>query len=419
MRQSDILAYYSRPEIAAQLLAVARDREVIGATRDSSYLKRPDMLGYPADIIERVRRGAVSFHCSIERWRNPMALSTALTSEQLNELRTGFDFILDIDAKAKFEHARTAAVVVCEMLADFGVRPTVKFSGRRGFHIAIAAEAFPASIDFKPTAAQYPAIPQAVAAFVKESVSDKLLEALIQQEGGVAALASCIKGLPELTAYAFVELESNWSSRHLFRAPYSLHEKSWLISLPIRLFELPKFRPESAKFIAKPSVPFLQNKPEEATELLIQALDRAAKRIPQKPAIEVRARGGQPIPEEFFPPCLKAILAGLTDGRKRSLFTLYTFLRSVNWPAERIEGRIREWNTKNANPLPARLLSTQLKWHKRQSRTLMPANCDSELFYGSLGICKRTPNCAKNPVNYAFKTFAQTQKVIKLKKEYR
>jgi hypothetical protein len=58
-------------------------------------------------------------------------------------------------------------------------------------------------------------------------------------------------------------------------------------------------------------------------------------------------------------------------------------------------------------------MTTQLKWHFRQNRSLMPANCDNEMFYKALGICKPCPECGKNPVNYAFKKYALSFKKAK------
>ncbi|MBL7160155.1 MAG: hypothetical protein ISS95_01185, partial [Candidatus Aenigmarchaeota archaeon] len=58
------------------------------------------------------------------------------------------------------------------------------------------------------------------------------------------------------------------------------------------------------------------------------------------------------------------------------------------------------------NPLSERMIRTQLKWHERKG-TLLPANCGSDLFYKSMGVCKKDIHCGglKNPVNYAFKKY--------------
>lgn len=417
MNQFEILKYYSKPEIQNAILSVVKDREVVGSLKDGSYLKRPDTLIYPKDIVERVKKGVVAFHCSVERWFQPMQLSSNLRQKELDNLRKSFDFIMDIDSKTKLEHATIAAKVVYNFLKDLGIKATIKYSGSRGFHLAISSDAFPESVDFQKTSKGYPEIPQNLAEFVREKIKDHLLEELIALEGGVASLTKNIPSISELSPYEFVDIEKNWGNRHLFRVPYSLHPKTWLISLPIRFEDLKDFKPENAKpEKVKSCVDFLVNKREEATNLLLQALDWKAK----QPKIEVkefvkRPRIKRPIPEDFFPPCIKIIISGLKDGKKRSLFTLATFLRAMNWEAKKIEDKIREWNQNNPQSLSKRSIETQLKWHFRQRRELLPANCVSNLFYDSIGICKPDFICnfkrIKNPVNYPFKAMKRNKRI--------
>lgn len=405
MNQFEILRYYSRPEIQNMILEVAKDREVVGSVKDGSYLKRPDILLYPKDMEERVKRGVVAFHCSVEKWSQPMQLSVNLKQEEIDNLRKGFDFLIDIDAKVKLEHAIAATKVVYDFLKDLGITPTIKFSGSRGFHLAISSEAFPEKIDFKETRKQYPEIPQALAEYLKEVIKDRLLEELIALEGGVASLVKNVKSVSELSPYEFIDIEKNWGSRHLFRMPYSLHSKYWLVSLPIKFENLKGFKKEMANpEKIKTDVKFLVNKEDEATEFLIKALDWKAKQpkeiVKPKPLV---IKSKKPIPEEYFPPCIKLILNGLSDGKKRSLFTLATFLRAMNWKPEDIEKRIREWNKGNSMALSERFVKSQLKWHFRQKRELIPAKCYSDLFYVSIGVCKPDEYCLKNPVNYPFR----------------
>ena len=347
MHYLEILKYYSNPAVQKEILSTAKDREVVGSIEDGSYLKRPDVLLYPKDIEGKVKDGAVAFHCSVERWTQPMQLSTNLKQEEIENLRKGFDFLIDIDAKVKLEHAAAAARVVCSFLKDLGIESTVKFSGSRGFHVGIAGNAFPEKIDFKETRRGYPEIPQALAEYVTEKVKDEILEELIAMEGGVASLVRTVKSVSQLSPYEFIDIEKNWGNRHLFRMPYSLHPKYWLVSLPIRFEDLKDFKKEMARpENLKTDIEFLVNKEGEATELLLQALDWKAKQPKEaiKP-VRLRKKSDKPIPEEYFPPCIKIILNGLSDGRKRSLFTLLSFLRTMNWKPEEIEKRIREWTT--------------------------------------------------------------------------
>jgi len=416
MNQLEILRYYSREDIQTAILNFSKDREVVGSLRDGTYLNRPDTLLYPKDIIERVKKGAVAFHCSVEKWFNPMQLSTNLSQKEMDNLRKGFDFLIDIDAKIKLEHVIIAAEVVYNFLKDLGVKATIKFSGRRGVHIGVASEAFPDVIDFKKTSIRYPEIPQTLAEFVTEKAREQILEGLINFEGGVAALVKCLPSISELSPYSFIDIERGWGNRHLFRLPYSLHPKQWLASVPIKIENLKRFKPEDANpEKVKTDVEFLVNKEDEATELLLQALEWKSKQ--PKEVIKVVRIGSKIktlVPEEFFPPCIKLILNGLKDGRKRSLFTLLAFLRNMNWKQEDIEKRIREWNMKNSQSLNERFIKTQLKWHFRQNRNLMAANCSSTLFYDNIGICKPDHVCdlkrIKNPVNYPFRLMKKNKR---------
>lgn len=405
----EVLRYYSREDIQNVILGFSKDREVVGSIRDGSYLNRPDTLLYPKDILERVKKGVVAFHCSVERWFNPMQISTNMTQKEMENLRKGFDFIIDIDSKLKLEHAAVAAEVVYNFLKELGVNSTIKFSGSRGFHIGIASEAFPEVIDYEKTSSKYPELPQTLAEFVKESVRERILEELISLEGGVASLVQCLPSISELSPYAFIEIERGWGNRHLFRMPYSLHPKHWLVSMPMKVENLKQFNMDDAKpEKVKTNVEFLTNKEGEATELLLRALDWKSKQ-PKEVIKEViiKPKSTTPVPAEYFPPCMKLVMNGLKDGKKRSLFSLITFLRNMNWSQEEIEKAIKEWNDKNESRLTERFVKTQLKWHFRQSRKLMSANCSSELFYDNIGICKPDSVCGqkniKNPVNYPFR----------------
>ncbi len=409
MFKFQILKYYSQPFVQNKIAGFARGREVVGRLEDDRYARRPDVILYPRDVSEKVKQGAVSFHCSVERWHNPMQLSSEMREPEMRGLRACWDFIIDIDAKAKLEHARTAALEVISFLKEFGVNPAAKFSGRRGFHIGISADAFPKRIDLSETAKLYPEAPRAMAGFIREKISERLLDSLAGMEGGVAALMKTTDA-KTLSPYEFIDIEKEWGSRHLFRMPYSLHEKTWLASVPLTEKQLKSFEPADAKprSIRKFDSEFMGNKEWEASELLVQALEWQSKQnvrpIQQnKNRIEIKSE----IPEEFFPPCVKNILSGISDGRKRSVFTLSAFLKYMNWSPERIEKRVEEWNSKNDFPVSSALVRSQLKWHLRQNRKIFPANCDSDLFYKSIGVCKPDSVCAglKNPINYAFRAY--------------
>ena len=111
------------------------------------------------------------------------------------------------------------------------------------------------------------------------------------------------------------------------------------------------------------------------------------------------------VPKEAFPPCVKCILEGLSDGRKRSVFVLCNFLKSLGWDWTDIEKEVVMWNQKNNPPLKAGYVNSQLRWHARQSLKIPPPNC--KVYYQDIGVCKPENICRriKNPLSYVrFKT---------------
>ena len=109
---------------------------------------------------------------------------------------------------------------------------------------------------------------------------------------------------------------------------------------------------------------------------------------------------------EIFPPCIKLILKGVKqDGRKRALFLLINFFKSLGLDNNELEKRINDWNEKNYKPLKKGYIASQLIWHNRQ-KTRLPPNCDKPN-YKDLAVCYPDELCRqiKNPVNYAVKMY--------------
>jgi DNA primase catalytic subunit len=417
MNRQQILEYYSREEIINELIKNAKGREVAGAFIDGSYDQRPNILQFPADVTQMVKKGVTSFHFSVEHWRNPMQI----IREKYQELRIGFDFIMDIDSKLGLDEARIAAEMICSLLKSYGVRNYgIKFSGRRGFHLCVPWNSFPKEIDYKPLAEMYPRIPRILAGFIRERISDSLMKELIKRKGAKQLIEILEEPPDKLDPFYFVEIEKDWGSRHMFRAPYSLNEKTWLVSLPIKESQLKDFSPETAKpEKVRTGENFFRSRENEAENLLIEALDWNAMQEKEVPKKEKKAiNWEQRVPEEFFPPCIKLILAGLPDGRKRSVFTLTNFLRMMNWPWHEIENKVMEWNSKNKQELPRNIILGQLRWN--QANQMNPANCDSDMFYKGIGICKPDETCRSgtdkititNPINYPFRRM-KTKKIFR------
>jgi DNA primase catalytic subunit len=413
--------WYSREKVRKAILDFAKNREVVSVFSDGSYGRRPDCLNYDGDILQAVAEGTVAFHSSVERWENPMRLDVGMKREDLNNLRIGWDLLIDLDVK-DFEIAKIATKKFIEALKDHGVKNIgVKFTGNKSFHIIVAFESFPSKVNGIPTKNLYPELPQKIIEYLKWYVKEELKEDLLALDNPnnisqrVGKPLKEIMEKDELDPFKVITVDI-FGSRHLFRMPYSLNENTMLVSLPIKIEEIDSFEKEQAEIKkAKVEESFIKIlAKEDATGLVIEALDWYDKyhkeeeitrveisKLPKKP-ISKKSK----IPEEFFPPCIKKILEGLSDGRKRAIFILVTFLRNMNWSMEEIEKKMYEWNEKNKPPLRANYLRTQLRWHFRQDRNLLPPNCDNKSFYEDMGLKEFCDECSKlgfkNPVNYPF-----------------
>ncbi len=422
--------WYSRENVQNTLLEIAKNREVVSVYKDLSYGKRPDIIQFPADILQSVAEGVVAFHGSVERWSQPMSLTAGMNKPQLDKLRTGWDIIIDPDVD-DFEIAKIATKTIVEALKDHGVKNfSIKFSGGRGFHIGIPFESMPEKVNFKKTSNLYPEVYHKVLEYIKNYIRDILREEILKLDTPINLAERIGKDVSkimvngELDPFKIVSFDL-FGSRHLFRLPYSLHEKTFLVSVPIDYKKIEKFEKENAKpENVKVSEMFLvqKHKIKDATSLIIEALDWASKqKIKVEPIQEkvliTTTRKIKKIPEKHFPPCIKNILKGLSDGRKRSVFVLITFLRNVGWSKEEIEKKLEEWNMKNIPPLRPNFIRTQLRWHFRQERNLLPPNCDNPNFYVDFGVCEPDKTCKpkdeitiKNPINYPFKILSKKRK---------
>jgi len=426
-QQETILRYYSNENVLRQIAAASQGREAVGTYPSGSYDSRPNVIQYPADVIQLVRKGVSSFHVSAERWSMPMAL----TNENHDVLRTGWDFLIDIDSRLGWEDSRMAAELICDLLEKYGITSYgIKFSGRRGFHIIVPWEAFPPVVDNKFLKGDYPRAPRILANFIREKIKDQLMERLTDKHPLKDLLAMLESPPSKLDPYMFLEVEKDWGARHLFRAPFSFNEKTWLVAVPIERKDIVTFRLEDAKpeNAAKSTVQFIkQPKGHEAETLLLEALDWNAvhgehERRTEAPKKEFKYE--KKIPEEYFPPCMKLILAGLKDGKKRSIFTLINFLRICNWTWEEIEARLKEWNEKNTPKLPWTAIIGQVRWSQHQNRKINPANCANSQFYTSFGVCQPDRICMKggdkiaikNPVVYPLRAMPREKREPKTEK---
>ena len=94
MKPSEILKYYLRDDVLEKLVN-AKDREC-AARYGESFGKRPMFFQYKSDVESLIRNGATSFHVSEERWYNPLAINKDLKKEELDDLRKGWDLLIDV-----------------------------------------------------------------------------------------------------------------------------------------------------------------------------------------------------------------------------------------------------------------------------------------------------------------------------------
>ncbi|MDD5193643.1 MAG: hypothetical protein PHF67_03585 [Candidatus Nanoarchaeia archaeon] len=504
------LIYYSRPDVRKAIFDFSKNRECVPRYFEG-FGKRPDSFQYETDIIEFVKRGATSFHCSEELWSDPLEISTEFSKQDFDNLRIGWDLLLDVDSPY-FEYSRIYAQLLIDALEFYGIKNLgIKFSGSKGLHIIVPWKAFPKEIYGQKTKDMFPEWPRIICQYLSELLNKKFAEKIMQETdlSEIAKLTGkerknlvvneckicgrpaeirylvtwfcrycknevvmqektkripkcpdCRKEMveksrkemlycvfcainsfknPELFQKERVKSEEFTvadlilvSPRHLFRMPYSLHEKTSLSSVVIDKIELKNFEIKDAK-------PFKINiknyyptaKEEEAKNLLLSALDWKEQKdkelnqnkkeyekisgvSEQQKSFENKELKKIVIPnptENIIPPCINLILKGIKDdGRKRALFILINFFKSLGVSEADLEKRIDEWNQRNYSPLKKGYIQSQLIWY-RKNQVLMPPNCNKS-HYKDLNVCKPDELCRliKNPVNYAVKKYFKNMK---------
>ena len=506
-------SYYARKEIQDAMFEFCKHREVVPNFNNKFFGKRPDTFDYPSDIVNSARQGATSFHCSEEIWENPLDINTDMTPEQYNQIRTGWDFLIDIDSPF-LDYGKIAAQLLIKELESHGIKNYgIKFSGSKGFHIIVPFKAFPKEINGELTKDKFPEWPRHIAGYlfneIKGPMNTEILklsskEKLIEQ-GELISEKICPKcGNPtekkEIGKYKCQDIkcktevehmksnrefiicptcngkatriskrEINFcetckintmkleaansyggekreskedfktediikstedsvdivlvSSRHLFRAPYSLHEKTAFASIVIDKSEIEDFKPTDADPLkitqTKSFMP--ESEEGEARELLLEALEWAKANTPKQTPRQIPNSKFQIplknliIDSSMFPPVIKKILKGIPkDGRKRALSLLLAFFTSLELPQEFIETTIQEWNKKNYQPLKEGYIKPQIAWSMKNKR--LPPNYDKPI-YKEFGIRNPPEPGIKNPINYTIKMAFRARAKQNLRKE--
>ncbi|MBW2965316.1 hypothetical protein KY363_07705, partial [Candidatus Woesearchaeota archaeon] len=430
---------------------------------------------------------------------------------EYDSLRIGWDLVLDIDCPV-WEFAKLVSALFVKALQDHGIKAvTAKFSGNKGFHMAVPFEAFPEKVVVKGqemmTKDMFPEGPRRIAAYLLDFIGKKYVSVSVDKItfGGTHSYTfaelehktgkdpaellqtycttcskkstkqsekkisftcpkcgsslqgdvmdeykSCTKcgvimersvhdttrkccAKPNIVTVfnplSIVEVDTVLiAPRHLYRAPYSYHEKSGLVSVPIHpdsIIDFEKNEAEPSK-IKIGKYGFLDREgvsPGQAAKLLVEAMDFTARKEIKARNLEDLERAEKQtmrefeevqsaIPEQFFPPCVQLISKGLKDGKKRAVFVMTNFLASCGWDYDAIEEWLRKWNENNPEPLRDQGFLGQLRYAKQQNKKVLPPNCDNTAYYKSFGVCQPDGFCRyiKNPANYAIKRARYAQK---------
>jgi len=322
--------------------------------------------------------------------------------------------------------------VFCKALEEHGIRHySVKFTGGTGFHIGVPWGSMPDKIDYKTAKSLFPDLPRAMCMYMREYCRDELEKALLKlDEPEKLAEQAGIKvgellSRDGINPFKLVDIDPVLiSPRHLFRMPYSLNMKSSLVSLPVKSSELSGFEKrmaEPGRF--KAALGFLDSDAkDEAGALVVEAMDWQMKnRKATRPGQRMEFRFSRAVEPEHFPPCIKRIMEGLEDGKKRSLFILINFLSSVGWKWDAIEHAVFDWNSRNIPSLPENYIRTHMRWSRSraesQGRGLMPPGCRNEGWYSSIGVCMPDETCGGASKSVGNPAVYPVRKLGRLKQE--
>lgn len=393
--------YYSKKEVQKAIFEASKNREISPRYFDG-FGKRPDSFQYPGDVFEMVKKGATSFHCSEELWEDPLKIQTGMNEKQLNEIRIGWDLLIDIDSKY-IDYSKIMAQIIIKILNFHGVKNIgMKFSGSKGFHIIVPWKAFPKEVNGVKTSDKFPEYPRIIMKYITEKTQKQLVEKISELQRPnkyIKDYQAPKEVLPDLIAV---------SPRHLFRMPYSLHEKTALASAVISPEELEDFDLKKADPLKVEIKNFYPDAKEgEASELLMSALDWYRENGEEEEEkknydSEFKVVKLTNLSENHFPPAIKKILEGVGDGKKRALFILINLFRAVGMDREELEKRVYDWNEKNEVPLKKGYIKAQLAWSYR-NKIVLPPNYDKD-HYKALKV-QPTPEemRLKNPVNFIVK----------------
>lgn len=148
--------------------------------------------------------------------------------------RSTFHFFLDIDGRHSLKPAQRVAATMVDELEHLNVPCWVKFSGASGFHVHIPSDAFPDSIDGRPFPSLAPDLFLNIKHFLIRTASSTCSSDLLNTVIHPKRYYTTTQGIQRL--------------------PFSLHESTGLLALPLVKQEIPGFNPATAKTLEEGDV---------------------------------------------------------------------------------------------------------------------------------------------------------------------
>lgn len=225
--------YY--PNVIDALLEFCRDRyvSVFRLFTERAWLQRK--LGPKYITVKSAK--------DVQRWLDVHGIDFIPYIHRIGEDKPDW-FVIDFDAGRRVTMEQTKEVVkkAHEVLRGYGAEPAIKFSGSRGYQIWAQFKPHELPRDYRPLELKagkrernpfnfYADIVRFVEARVAESLPGLTTAETAKKEERVDKVlldASIIKPMGDV------------------RAPYSMHYKTGLISMPLEFKELGRFKPEDA-----------------------------------------------------------------------------------------------------------------------------------------------------------------------------
>ena len=449
--------FYSNEKITNTMVTNCINKEIAGSYNGKGYTARPDILDNNGDIMFLVKKGITSFHMSEETWSNPMFIKKEENGKNnYNKIRIGWDLIFDVDCK-NFDLAKVFSHLIIKALKDHDITAiTCKFSGNKGFHIAVPFEAFPKELNGKKVVNLFPELPRAICAYLTSYISKKyikligkkvcfdgvcfdmkIIESFAKKEDFISELCPfCFKTKKksfedvalagnkttkrivnsekccsenymkkyeffiDLNSFDFID-SALVSPRHLFRTIYSNHEKSGLFSVPVDINKVLEFDKKQAEIDNIDfNIPFLiREVNEECENLFVKSMDFKPPTTNTYDDFSDFTPMDEEVPFEQFPPCVINFLNGVEDGNKRGVFYVINFLKCCGYSSKRVKEVLYTWNNKH-HKLRETYLKSQIKY---ANKIILPPNCNNENGFKGILVCKPNEMCRriKNPVKYS------------------